>query len=157
MHVMPLAFVQPCPADGFDEALGCAVVKKLGRNLRFILQVYFKRVPLAGADTQAIFAERKSLFIVRGDHVFQSLQCEGDSMTIHGVEQFADTGPAGLVEFEPDTLRLVPENQAQELAGSGGFFFVHARLRCWILRISKSRVKVFQFLVVTEPPRCFSI
>lgn len=129
VYVMTLPFVEPCPADGFHEAVGRTVIKKLRRSLRLILQVHFKRVALAGADTQAILAEGKSPFVVRGDDVFQSLQCEGDSMSIHDIKQFANTGPAGLVEFEPDTLRLVPENQAEELAGSDGFFLVHARLR----------------------------
>ena len=123
--MMTLTLVQAACADGLDKTFRCAVIKKLWRDLRFVLEVHFNRVALAGPDSQAVFAEGKALFVVGRDDVFELVQRERNAVLACRLQQFVNVHPASAIERKPDSFGFVAENQAQEFADSDGVFVTH--------------------------------
>ncbi len=82
-------------------------------------------MPLAGANARYILTERKALLVAGGHDMLELIQSEGDPVAFHGLQQFGDTNPPTAVEFKANPFRFVPENQAEEFAGSDDFFVGH--------------------------------
>src|SRR6185369_16578558 len=88
--------------------------RRLGWRKR---EVDFDGVPLTGADTRAVIAERKTLFVILRDDALQKLARQLTAAGAYETKQFVHVGPAVLVERQPNLLRLVPQNKAEKLAG----------------------------------------
>ena len=122
VHVVPRHFLQAVLTNRIEKARRCAVIKQLGRGVRFVSQINVERMPLTGADLLGIFAERKPLLIARCYDIFQLFSCKGHAVLIDCLEQFVNRNPTCGVEGDANPLWLVPQNQAQEFAHSNDFF-----------------------------------
>src|SRR4051812_12252371 len=58
-------------AYAIEESRGRAMIKNFWRCLRWVLQIYFDRMPLVRADTLAILAEREALLVARRNDVLE--------------------------------------------------------------------------------------
>ena len=76
-----------------------------------------QRMALIRADTKAVLAERKTLFVACDNDFVEEFQGDRRPVFVGVLDQCTDFKPAFLVKLHPDGLRLVPEDEAKELAG----------------------------------------
>src|SRR5882724_1121528 len=86
VNIMPLHFLQTLLSDAVEKSHGRAMVQSLRRGQRCVLQINLKRMPLAGADAQAVFAEGKTLLVARGNDVLELVESQGNTLAIHGLQ-----------------------------------------------------------------------
>jgi hypothetical protein len=125
MDMMPLHFQQAFLTNGVEKSSRGAVVEKFGRDLWRILQVNVDRMTLAGTDARPLIVEGEAFLVTGGHDVLELLQSESDTVAIYCLQQLGHRGPSGAVELKPNPFRLVPQHQAEKLAGSDDFFVSH--------------------------------
>ena len=119
---MARAFHQALRANRIEKARRRAVIKHGGRRGRFIAQLNLNRMSLIGTNAQAVVTERKTLFVIRLNDVFELRARQRLAVLLQGGEQFINGDPALCVELQTDLLRFVPQDQAEK---SAHFYYVH--------------------------------
>lgn len=92
-------------------------LEELRRNV-----IHLDRMALVRANALAIVSKRKALPIAHGDDVLELIESERNAGLLHSLQQFLRTFPTCVAEIQSHPLRLVPEDQTEELAGSNEFF-----------------------------------
>ncbi len=107
---------QSVAANGVYRAVGRAVVEMRRRRDRLQAQIDGNRVPLLGADTAVVGAEREALLVVFRHHLPQPLQRQRHAGLLRPSQQRVYIRPALRVERQANAGRVVAQDAAQELA-----------------------------------------
>ena len=134
VDVVAIHFQQPLHLNAFEKARRCAVIEDRRRFLGLIVQIDLHGMPLAGADARAIGAELEALFGVGGDDVVEVSTAQGMPGFGAARKQIFDTRPACGVESDMGGFRLMPQDQTEKFAGTGGLGGVHLKLKLIAVR-----------------------
>ncbi len=129
MHMMALPGLQTLDKDRFEKAGRGAGVRHRRWHARHMRQSDGRcGVALDCADLPTIGRQRNALLVVAGDHCTDQVCVTRPSSGSGGSDQGIDVGPSFAIQRQPDGLRRMPKDIAEELAGLG---VQRAHVRCW--------------------------
>ena len=116
VHLLSRLRLQSLRQDRVDEARGRPVIQHSRRLLRLQPKLHLDRVTLGRPNPLAVLRDRETLLVAGLNDVQQVVPCEPRSRGITLGYQLINDGSALRIQRQADGVRLVPKNEAQELA-----------------------------------------
>ena len=138
MYVMAFSFAQSLPPDRIEKTCRGAVIENRRGRGGGVVEFDVDRVPLAGADSRAVYAEGEALFVVVADNLFEHLSGEVAPAGVAGAQQFLDFDPAGIVESNADHLQPMTKDEAEKMRLRRRLMFTCSRFMAY--QVAGSRI-----------------
>jgi len=116
MDIETPSFYQPPLQDRREKALRCSMVEFFGRDSGFQFEVNGDGMSLAGPDLKPIRTEMKPLLFVCFHDSKQLNPVDFQAFPAAPDQEAIDIRPSLGIQIQPDRLRFMTEDQAEELS-----------------------------------------
>ena len=116
MHLLAAAGAQALFANRIQKAGRRAMIQEFRRRQRRKAEVNRKRMPLIGADAQAVFAQGETLFVILRDNRFQQRAIQRNALFLRRRDEIVNRHPSARIRRQPDRFRLMTQHETYEFA-----------------------------------------